>query len=82
MAQLFAASIYRIGRNNVGTVQGSSSAFSPATIRAYAAPAGTTGAGNVTMNSIIQVLPGGLNQQATLYYTPMTVAQIITAANA
>ena len=36
----------------------------------------------VTMNSVIQLLPAGLNQKEKRYYSPTTVADVITAANA
>ena len=36
---------------------------------------------NVTMNSVIQLLPSGLNQKEKRYYSPTAVATIITAAN-
>ncbi len=51
------------------------------TFLAYPCPSGTT-ANGVTMNSIVEVLPTGLNQVSTYYYTTATVAQINTACNA
>jgi hypothetical protein len=51
------------------------------TIAAYPAPANTV-ANGVTMNSIVEVAPTGLNQVPVLFYTTSTVAQINTAANA
>jgi hypothetical protein len=48
---------------------------------AYPAPSGTV-ANGVTMNSIVEVAPTGLNQVPVLFYTTSTVAQVNTAANA
>ena len=48
---------------------------------AYPAPSGTV-ANGVTMNSIVEVAPTGLNQVPVLFYTTSTVAQINSAANA
>jgi hypothetical protein len=48
---------------------------------AYPAPSGTVAHG-VTMNSIVEVAPTGLNQVSVYYYTNATVAQINSAANA
>jgi hypothetical protein len=51
------------------------------TFLAYPCPSGTT-ANGVTMNSIVEVLPTGLNQTSVYYYTTSTVAQLNSAANA
>ena len=48
---------------------------------AYPAPSGTV-ANGVTMNSIVEVSPTGLNQVSVYFYTDVTVAQINAAANA
>lgn len=48
---------------------------------AYPCPANTL-ANGVTMNSIVEVAPTGLNQVPVYFYTTATVAQINTAANA
>jgi hypothetical protein len=48
---------------------------------AYPAPSGTV-ANGVTMNSIVEVAPTGLNQVPVLFYTTSTVAQINAASNA
>jgi hypothetical protein len=48
---------------------------------AYPCPSGTV-ANGVTMNSIVEVAPTGLNQVPVLFYTTSTVAQINTASNA
>jgi len=48
---------------------------------AYPCPANTV-ANGVTMNSIVEVAPTGLNQTPVYFYTNATVAQINTASNA
>ena len=48
---------------------------------AYPAPSGFV-ANGVTMNSIVEVAPTGLNQVSVYFYTNATVAQINAAANA
>jgi len=48
---------------------------------AYPAPSGVV-ANGVTMNSIVEVAPTGLNQVSVYFYTNATVAQINSAANA
>ena len=35
----------------------------------------------VQMNSVLEVLPSGLNQPSNFYYTPATVTQIVLDAN-
>lgn len=88
MALQFAASIYRIGANdlksavNIPATQGVPHSFPSQGVRSYPITNGTVTANNVTMNSIIALLPQGLNQPEKLFYTPLTVAQIVTAANA
>lgn len=48
---------------------------------AYPCPANIL-ANGVTMNSIVEVAPTGLNQTAVFFYTDATVATINSAANA
>lgn len=48
---------------------------------AYPCPSGTV-ANGVTMNSIVEVAPTGLNQTPVFFYTNATVANINTACNA
>ena len=55
--------------------------FPVSTVATYPAPTGTV-ANGVTMNSIVEVAPTGLNQVAVLFYTTSTVTQINAAANA
>lgn len=48
---------------------------------AYPCPSGTV-ANGVTMNSIVEVSPTGLNQTPVFFYTNATVATINSACNA
>ena len=87
MAQVFAASIYRIdsagGTTQIRNVQGASNGFSSANVHIYPlSPAVTCGDANVACNSVIEVPAQGLNQPSTKYYTPATVSTLVTAANA
>lgn len=86
MALQFEASIYRINEFDlksagIPATQGILHAFPSELVRFYAAPAGTV-ANTVTMNAIIATIPQGLNQQEKKFYTPTTVADLVTAANA
>lgn len=40
------------------------------------------GQANVTCNSVIELLPTGLNQVSTKFFTDRTVAQVLSLANA
>jgi hypothetical protein len=40
------------------------------------------GQSNVTCNSVIELLPTGLNQVSTKFFTDKTVAQVLSLANA
>lgn len=88
MALQFSASIYRINENDlksapsIAATQGVPHSFPSQGIRSYPITTGTVTANGVTMNSIIALLPTGLNQPEKKFYTPLTVAQIVTAANA
>lgn len=87
MALQFSASIYRINSAdlNSGTripaTMGIPHSFPSQGVRSYPVT-GTVTANGAAMNSIIALLPQGLNQPEKLFYTPLTVAQIVTAANA
>lgn len=80
------ASIYRIGQNDLknpaGTpaVQGISHSLPSAQCAFYALPAGTT-ANGVTMASIIELLPTGLNQPVKKYYTDSSISSLQTNGN-
>lgn len=81
MAQIFAASIYGANENDWNTPLGVSMGFSPTSVvvRTLKQPKAYSG---VTCNSQIQLLPTAPSPIQPVYYTPLTVAQIIIAANA
>lgn len=79
MAQQLIASIYRINSNDIGTM-GKIHGFPTQGI--MITPTDVATAGGVTMSSIIQVAPTGLNQPTRKYYSAATVAALITASNA
>lgn len=86
MAQQFAASIYGIGPNEIGTNNGTTMSFPSQGVRIE--PASLSLASNnltfngVTMVSCIQLLPTGLNVNEKRYYSATAVATLVTAANA
>lgn len=51
-----------------------------ALVKFYAAEANTK-SGTVTINSIVELLPTGLNQKGQKYYTDSTVTQLSTNGN-
>jgi hypothetical protein len=81
----FAIGIYRINQYDLKNPDGAPASqgilrsFPSALTQMYPAPAGTTAAG-VTMQSIIELLPTGLNQPAVKYYSAADVATLNTAA--
>lgn len=87
MAISLSASIYRVGPNDLKSgagspaLQGVTMGFPTDLIQIEAAKLGTTAWG-ITMNTVIKLLPQGLNQPAKEYFTPTATATVITAANA
>jgi hypothetical protein len=81
MAQQVGVQIYGIDNNAFPQASGLPFSFPAQGFIARPVPQATTMNG-VTMVSVIQVLPTGLNQPAHQYYTPTAVSAIITAANA
>lgn len=87
MAQQFSASIYRINQYDLNTArgipatQGILHTFSPDTIRMRAVK-GTIAANGITMLSIISLLPSGLTIPEKEFYTPTSITDLTTAANA
>jgi hypothetical protein len=67
--------------NGTPATSGIAYGFPVDTFAAYPCPSGTV-ANGVTMNSIVEVVPTGLNQVPVLFYTDATVATINTACNA
>ena len=80
MALQLLASIYGFGSHSVGTAQGQLYSFPTQGILIRPAPASSSFNG-VTVNSIIEVLPTGLNQPSKSYYAAATVSTLNTAAN-
>lgn len=87
MAQQFLASIYAfeppIGSYTYAPgTQGLLNSFPVVGSRIYPAEAGTTASSaNVVMNSVIELLPTGLNVKGFKFYSPSTVTDLNTAAN-
>jgi hypothetical protein len=81
------ASIYRIGSNDTKNAagnpatQGLSNSLPSAQCTIYPVPNPGVTANGVVMASIIKLLPSGLNQPGTLYYTADTVATLQTNGN-
>ena len=71
------ASIYGINGNAVGTAQGLYNSFDKTQAYFYPAPASTSFNG-VTCNSVIVLLPTGLQTNGTKLYTDATTAQLVT----
>lgn len=71
------ASIYAIGGNATTGTQGVMNSFPSSQVLFYQAPISTT-VGAVTINSIIVLLPSGLNQPQKFFSTDSTVAQLGT----
>jgi hypothetical protein len=67
--------------NGTPATSGIAYGFPVNTFAAYPCPANTV-ANGVTMNSIVEVAPTGLNQVPVLFYTDASVATINAAANA
>lgn len=87
MAQIIAASIYRIdgpgGRTEVSNIQGVTNYFpTGAGIRFYPQSNTNVGAANATTVSVIEMLPTGNNQIGLKFYSTTTAAALQTAANA
>ena len=86
MANLFLVQVYGIdaagGQTDVASASGQANLFaSQSPIHVYPTTQ-TRGAAQVQCNAVIEVLPQGLNQVSTKYFTDKTVAQVQTAANA
>lgn len=81
------ASIYRVGGNDLRNAagnpatQGVPHTLPSAQCYAYPVPYPGVTANGVTMASIIKLLPTGLNQPATLFYTADSLATLQTNGN-
>jgi len=70
------ASIYRYNAYDIpNAAPGRTNSFPSAGCFFYQAPLGITSNG-VTINSIIELLPTGLNVPSTKYYTDSTITQL------
>jgi hypothetical protein len=67
--------------NGTPATSGIAYGFPVDTFAAYPCPSGVV-ANGVTMNTIVEVAPTGLNQVPVLFYTDATVATINSACNA
>ena len=85
MANLFIAQIYGInapgGQTEIASASGQSNAFSSGTVHVYPTTE-VRGVAQVQCNAVIEVLPTGLNQISTKFFTDRTVAQVAALANA
>lgn len=85
MAQTFTAYIYGIdapgGNTEIQAAGGQANGFPANGVHVYPTTA-SRGVANVQCNSIIELAATGLNQQTRKFYTALTVAQVVTAANA
>ena len=87
MAQIVSITAYQrnkyalLNPNGTPATSGIADGFPVEGFVAYPAPSGFV-ANGVTMNSIVEVAPTGLNQVSVYFYTNATVAQINAAANA
>ncbi len=87
MATHYTAYIYRIdspgGTTQIAAAGGQDNSFPSASSRFYPNPgASREGQAQVVCNAIIEVLPTGLVQPPTKFYTDSTVSQLQTLANA
>jgi len=87
MANHFSCNVYGFsqdpsaGITNFNTPYGLLNSFPSAGTRIYPAPSGTTaGSTNVTMVSVIEILPTGMNAKGTKYYSAVAVATLAAAA--
>jgi len=63
------------GKQDTG-VMGVTQNLPSALTRFYTAPAGTTAGNSITISSIVELLPVGLNQQPKKFYTDSTTTQL------
>ena len=86
MANLFLVQVYGIdapgGSTEIAAAGGQANLFaSQSPIHVYPTTE-TRGVAQVQCNAVVEVLPQGLNQISTKYFTDRTVAQVQTLANA
>jgi hypothetical protein len=86
MPNLFLVQVYGVdapgGQTEIAAAGGQANLFaSQSPIHVYPTTQ-TRGVAQVQCNAVIEVLPQGLNQISTKYFTDRTVAQVQTLANA
>lgn len=81
MALLFQAAIYQTNSNATGGANGQYMAFPSSNVIVKPVIPSFTASG-VAVNSQIQLLPSGLVVNPPTYYSSLTVAAIVTLANA
>jgi hypothetical protein len=79
MAQSILVNVYRINGTDLSAPQ--AMGFPSAGVVFRPVPSATS-IGGVTMNSVIQLQPTGLNQPAHQHYVAQTVSALVTLANA
>ncbi len=85
MAQLIAVYVYGIdgpgGQTEIAAAGGQYNLLPSLGVHVYPTTQ-QRGQANVTCNSVIELLPQGLNQVSTKFFTDKTVAQVLALANA
>lgn len=79
MAQLVTVRVYKKNADNLGGIYGVDVAFPTAGVIAEPHSETVNGA---TMATVISALPDSAYRQCDKYYSPTSVADIVTAANA
>lgn len=79
MAAHITESIYQVNGNSLSGA--TTMSFSTSSFIAYPVKSAFS-VGGVAMQSVIEVLPSGLNQVSTYYYTNASVYAIVASANA
>lgn len=69
------------GYGNQSPTQGRAESLPSALTYFEGVPAGTTAGNNIIMASCVCLLPSGLNQKPTKFYTPSTPAELQTNGN-
>lgn len=85
MANLISAYIYGIdspgGQTEISAAGGQQNLFAVGGVHIYPTTS-ARGKANVTCAAVIEVLPTGLNQISTKYYTDSTMATLLASGNA
>lgn len=85
MALVFSAYIYGIdapgGNTEIAAAGGQQNGFPSGRVHMYPT-SDVRGVAQVTCQTVIELLPEGLNQRSTKYYSATAIGTLITAANA